>query len=341
MKILYAGHYGEGSTSKMRGQCLKRLLPFSCFKLVDIDKVINKYSRVLRSAGWRYKIGPMITDINSDLLETLNTENSFDLVWIDKGVFFKPEVIRAIKNKTKLLVHFTPDPAFTYHKSRFFKKALPMYDFCITTKSFELEHYRKNGARKILTATQGFDPEVHKPFYPFSAKSGVSFIGHWEDNREAGIAKLMEKNIHVKLAGIKWEKFVNKHRTNRNLTYLGNGVFGSDYAKILSESYISLGFLSKIIPERHTTRTFEIPACGTALATEYNEEIAAVYSEDEVIYFDNTNEMVEKIEYGLNHLDWLEKLTEKGMVKVINGGFSYEEILKKLLKKMDIEVLCG
>ena len=37
------------------------------------------------------------------------------------------------------------------------------------------------------------------------------------------------------------------------------------------------GLLAKWVPELHTTRTFEIPACGTALVTERNSETALVF----------------------------------------------------------------
>lgn len=42
------------------------------------------------------------------------------------------------------------------------------------------------------------------------------------------------------------------------------------------------GALSRRFPERHTTRTFEIPACGTVLITEWNEEISVFLGEKSV-----------------------------------------------------------
>ena len=47
-----------------------------------------------------------------------------------------------------------------------------------------------------------------------------------------------------------------------------------EYAKIISLSYFGLGLLSNWVPELHTTRTFEIPACNTCLITPKTIEIA-------------------------------------------------------------------
>lgn len=164
MKVLYIGHYAEGSTSKMRGEYLKKILNAPDMVIVDTDIPISNTPRVLRSLGWRYKFGPLIGNINEYILETISSHNQFDVAWIDKGVFIRPEVIQKIRAKSLKMIHFTPDPAFLYHRSKFFFRAIPEYDYCITTKSFELEEYKMQNAQSVLFCTQGFDPSVHKPY---------------------------------------------------------------------------------------------------------------------------------------------------------------------------------
>ena len=68
------------------------------------------------------------------------------------------------------------------------------------------------------------------------------------------------------------ESFAKKHQNNPNLIYLGDGVYGKDYVTTLQNAKMAWGALSKWVPELHTTRTFEIPACGTALVTERNQK---------------------------------------------------------------------
>ena len=331
MKALYIGHYDIGSTSRMRGEYLKQLMPDHQFLVVNIDEPIKATPRLLRSMGWRYKKGPLIRNINNHIKNSLQNNYNFDLVWIDKGVFIDPQIIISLKKNSKKLVHFTPDPAFTYHRSNLFYNALPQYDYCITTKSFEIETYKTYGVKTIF-CTQGFDPGIHKPYHTFKEKKGVVFIGHKEEEREYIISELVEKNIQVTLAGNHWEKFSAKRKHKSNLRYRGKGIFGEDYARELSGALIGLGLLSKWVPELHTTRTFEIPACKTALVTEHNPEIGSLFSDDDVIFYDDPDEAVTKIEYYLSKKERLVPFTENGYKKVTGGGFSYIDILSKVLK---------
>jgi hypothetical protein len=334
MNALYIGHYDVGSTSRMRGEYLKQLLPQYQFVTINTDVPINATPRLLRSMGWRYKKGPLIRNINNYILKELNGSFVFDLVWIDKGVFVDPQVIYSLKQQSGKLVHFTPDPAFTYHRSNLFYDALPLYDYCVTTKSFEIESYKKYGVKTIF-CTQGYDPDVHKPHHHFKEKSGVVFIGHKEDEREFIISELVERNIRVTVAGNHWEKFAAKRKHKSNLIYKGKGIFGEEYARELSGALVGLGLLSRWVPELHTTRTFEIPACKTALVTEHNPEIGSVFSDEEVIYYDDPDEAISKVEYYIGKKDKLIPFTENGYKKVTGGGYSYAEILSKILKQID------
>lgn len=335
MSFLYVGHYNPGSTSKMRGDYLAQLLPGHRFKVINIDPPLEATNKIFRSIGWRYKTGPLIKNINNHIRSELKDNYSYDVVWIDKGVFIDPEIIYKLRKNSKKLIHFTPDPAFAYHRSKLFYEALPHYDCCITTKSFEIDHYRKYGVKTIF-CTQGYDPKVHRPYHSVEEKQGVVFIGHREDEREYIVAKLVELNIRVTIAGNHWEKFSARRRNKSNLIYKGKGVFGEDYARELSGALMGLGLLSRWIPELHTTRTFEIPACNTALVTEYNPEIGSIFSDDEVVLFDDADEAVSKVEYFNRRRDKALSIAERGYNKVITEGYSYLDILQKILKQIEI-----
>lgn len=333
MRVLYIGYYNEGSTAKMRGECLRELLPTAAFKIINIDIPLVNTPRFLRSIGWRYKTGPLISNINSYILNSLQGDFSYDLVWIDKGVFVQPSVVAKLKRFSGKLVHFTPDPAFTYHRSNLFYKALPLYDYCVTTKSFEVKDYEKFGVKTIF-CTQGYDPQLHKPYYSFKDKEGVVFIGHKEEEREYIVAKLIDAGIQVTIAGNHWENFAKKRKGNEFLTYKGKAVYGEAYAQELSKAKIGLGFLSKWIPELHTTRTLEIPACGTALVTEKNDEISSLFSEGDVIFYNEPDEVIAKVSYFLSNSDELKKIAENGYKKINNGKYSYPEILKGVVEQI-------
>jgi spore maturation protein CgeB len=331
MKMLYIGHYDVGSTSGMRGEYLKEILQPENYKVANIDIPLKATGRLFRSFGWRFKKGPLIKNINNYILSVIDNNWAYDLVWVDKGVFVYPSVIEKLKQHSGRLVHFTPDPAFTYHQSHLFYKALPYYDYCITTKSFETGYYHQKGVKQLITCTQGFRPDVHKPYHSFEEKKGIVFIGHHEKNREEIIKMLLDKNYPVTIAGIGWGKFAGKYKNKNRLTYLGEGIFGEEYARTLSGGLISLGLLSKIIPELHTTRTFEIPACGTAVITERNEETTKIFSDTEAFFFSSNEDLAATIDQAFADMEWLHNITKAGYKKVTEGGYDYKSILQGIL----------
>lgn len=336
MKVLYIGHYEAGSTSGMRGEYLRKLLQPQKFVIADVSIPLGQINKIFRSIGWRYYKGPLINKITSFCNKLQEQEDGYDMVWIDKGVFLKPSLIQKLRKKTGKLIHYTPDTAFTHNRSNLFYAALPYYDFCITTKSFELEDYKKAGAKQTIFCTQGYDPNVHKSSGVVKNKTGVAFAGLCEPYREEVIAHLLEAGITVKLAGMNWNNLVNKYKNNPNLQFLGAGIFGAAYSSFYAESLIGLGLLSKRFPELHTTRLFEIPACGTALVTERNQETTSFFTEEEVIFYNDINDMVQRIQFAVANPNYIDSVAARGNNKVTTGGYDYESILRSMLKQTGV-----
>jgi len=167
-------------------------------------------------------------------------------------------------------------------------------------------------------------------------KSGVIFIGLQEKYREHVIQELLDNDIQVKLGGIGWIPFVKRNSENPRLTYLGERIFGNTYAQAISGSVAGLGLLSKKFPEKHTTRTFEIPACGTVLVTERNEELKRYFSADEALFFDHPSEIPALVRKLINEPGLMEQIQNNGARRVRSGGFDNISILNKLLKEIHI-----
>lgn len=332
-RVLYVGQYSEGTTSKQRADAIQSILENSSVEIIDIHEPYYKVSRIWRSIGFRYKIGPLINKINSFVFKAIN--GTYDLIWVDKGVYLNSSTIKKLRASTHLLVHFTPDPAFTFHRSKLFFRSIRYYDFLITTKSYELDYYSQYTDKdKLILSTQGFDSRLHKPnFEEFSAKTGLVFIGHFETNRAAVIEALLKENIEVTLAGIKWEQFVAKHKTSK-LKYLGRGVYGKEYVVALQKAKIAWGSLSKWVPELHTTRTFEIPACGTALLTERNLETSSFFENNDVIFYSNREELIDKVKYFMANENELKEITFSGYKRVVNNGYDYRTNMQNLLERV-------
>jgi len=332
MRVLYIGQYEQGSTSRMRGENLKSILKPAVFEVIDINEPIYTTNRFIRSLGWRWHKGPLVGKVMKFIEKKV--DGHYDLLWVDKGVFIGPELVDMIDAKVK--AHYTPDTAVVFNKSDYFFRSIPRYDYCITTKSFEMGAYEQKGARNILFCTQGYDPRFHRPYLPFEEKKGVVFVGHCEEAREQVLSRLLEKRIRVTLAGPHWDKFAAKHRNDVLLSYVGKGVYGAEYGRLLSGALVGLGLLSRWFPERHTTRTLEIPACGTALLTERNGDTTGIFREDEVIFYENEKELLDRVDAALRDQAALRQLTQKGYERVTRGEFDYNSILQALLRRMGV-----
>ena len=331
MKVLYIGQYTLGTTSRMRGEALKAIIRPNIFEVIDTHVPFYKSHVLWRSFAFRYKKGPVINRINTFVLSKFS--GTYDVIWVDKAVFISPQVTKQLKSLTKKLIHYTPDTAFKGNKSKYFYKSLSFYDYVITTKSFEkadyLNHIEKE---KLVFIPQGFDKNVHYPRHTFQQKERkVLFIGLYEPSRGNVIKALLDHNIKVEVAGKNWMPFINA-QNSANLKFLGEGLFNDAYAKAISSAHISLGLVSKRFPELHTTRTFEIPACGTALVTERNLETQSFFKDDEAIFYTNENDLIEKITFFMNNDKPLEVLTKKGASRAVTSAYDYNAILNAILK---------
>lgn len=331
-RALYIGIYTDGTTSRMRADTLKQLLPGWDYQVIDTDVPFRKRNRVFRSIGFRYKLGPVVADVNNYVRSNMR-QQEYDLVWVDKAIYLTFETTKRIRQLARKLVHYTPDMAFFENRSQHFFKSLTLYDFAVTTKRKELaDYFSLIPENKVILTTQGFDKSIHQPMHEFRSKvNRVAFVGLCEPAREQVLQLLIDNQVEVALAGQNWSTFVQKNKDNPYLKYFGDALWNRAYAELISSSYFSLGLLSKRFPELHTTRTFEIPACGTALITEKNEDTGSFYSDDEVIFFNDITELPAKLKYYQSNLGQLERITRNGYNRVHQGGYDYVSIMNRLL----------
>lgn len=333
MKASYVGILTEGATSRMRAEVLKALTPDWDWTWVDTHPPYQQAPRWAKTLSFRLKAGPVISQTNSLVRREL--ASSCDLVWVDKAANLSVATTQHLRRYAGKLIHFTPDTAFHTNRSRSFNRSLEYYDWAITTKSFEAtEYYRWLPAEKLIQTTQGYNAELHLPRHQPSEKQAEAvFIGLCEPDRERCLDALLNADIPIRLAGVGWERFVQKHASNSNLRYEGRSVFGEDYANMLSGAWVGLGLLSKVFPELHTTRTFEIPACGSVLATEINNETSSYFAQNEALFFTDYNELADQLTELLSQSDRLAKIAAAGLKRVKTDRRDYRSILEDLLTK--------
>ena len=337
MKSLYIGILTAGTTSRMRADTLRRLTGPATWEAVDTDEGFRQASRLLKTTAFRFKAGPLVRQINRKIVAKAERQQ-YDLVWVDKGVYLWPETVASLRKRTGCLVHYTPDTAFFANRSRHFFASANTYDLLITTKSFDLEHYaRMVESERVYLTTQAYDANLHRPPATLPEKKAAAvFIGLCEPDREECIEALLKAGVPVRLGGRGWEKFHAAHSANPALCFLGCAVFGEDYVSEYASAMVGLGLLSKRFPELHTTRTFEIPATGTLLATERTEETVRFFNEDEALFFDNYRGLAGRLGELLKDPNKVSLMAEKGHKRVISGGYNYTSVLSAVLQRLSL-----
>jgi len=323
LKLLFIGPTFYGSTTSMRLDAIQNYFGDTCeITVINTQEIIDKHNRIARILAYRYKTGPIVASLSNIALETSIT---YDYIWMEKAVLFQPKFIQQLKKLTHCLIHFSPDPAFLYHKSIKFNKNISYYDFAVTTKSFELDYYYQfAGKEKTIMVNQAYSPNTHYITKPFSErKKEIVFIGHFEKNRGETLQVLLDNNFPIALAGRDWNRFVSKNKDNSNFTFLGEKLYGDAYRETLNTYQFSIGFLSEWIPEKHTTRSFEIPACGCILITPTNPEISSFYGEDEAIHYTTLKELTSKLKYFFSHDKQRGKIASRCHQKTVSSGFTH------------------
>ena len=157
----------------------------------------------------------------------------------------------------------------------------------------------------------------------------VSFVGTYDRSRDALINAVGWHQL--KVWGSHWKKF-SEYSVHSNQIHNG-AVYYFEYADILSHSRISLGLLREEAEDRHTQRTFEIPACGSLQLAPRKPELLSFFEEDkEIVCFDSPEELREKVEFYLKHPKTRDAIAKRGYQRVLEDGHTYGDRVATILK---------
>jgi len=104
----------------------------------------------------------------------------------------------------------------------------------------------------------------------------------------------------------------------------------------LTGSKIGLGFLRKVCPDQHTTRTFEIPACGSLLLADRTDEHREFFEEGrEAEFFGSPEELLDKIKFYCANDDARARISRAGYQRCISGKYAYVHRMETSLAGVD------
>jgi spore maturation protein CgeB len=354
VKILYLGEIGPGQTALMRMRALERL--GHAVRGVRTMEPWKHASWIKRQVQRRTQRGSIVEEINSTVLSAARQFRPA-LVWADKQEFLRVETIEELRKLGARSVHFTPDPYFSldWKRTRLMDQAMATFDAIICCKSYEQKQYEALG-KPVIYMPLGYCDEVHRPLLSNDARwtCAVGFLGGWEPRRERLLHAVAAAGVELKIWGGYWDFLRNGKWTLRQHIILrqlagedcfrfhrddflarahqGGEVYDDDYARALTGSKIGLGLLRKVCPDQHTTRSFEIPACGSLLLADRTEEHQEFFEEGkEAEFFASLDELLEKVKFYSGNASARERIAEAGHKRCINGKYAYVHRLRTAL----------
>lgn len=335
MKILYVGDVDNPGTCLQRLHVLRELghevvelnsrYPLGRFYRVSLRRILRKLGYHVDRHGTNRKI-----------IE-LASGGSFDLLWIDKGEYIRPETLHAFKRlypAAKCVSYSLDDMMNPGNSSVGYRHCVPLFDLHVTTKSYNAREFLEQGARHSLFVTNAYNRHTHRPLELTPEEwrvwgADVSFIGGYERQRAEQIRAVAESGVAVVVYCPDWDAELADHP---KITLFRKMIFDDDYAKAICATKINLGFLRKVNRDLQTTRSVEIPACGGFMLAERTDEHLAMFAEGtEAAYFADTTELIEKCQYYLEHEDERRQIAHKGRERCLAEGYSYHEQIQRVL----------
>lgn len=285
----------------------------------------------------KYMFGFLVNKLNRDLINVIRMEKP-EVLFIYRGSHIYSSTLQMIKKIYPFIyvIGYNNDDPFSLlypkWKWRHFNASIPFYDLLLAYRISNISQFMERGALLVDILRSWYLPYVHKKLplelqhnNPFVCD--VIFVGHYEeDGRMEMMDTLVSHGISVKIFGPSgptsksgWQEALarSQNLSGLSVSYLK----GNDYVLAINSAKIALCFLSKLNNDTYTRRCFEIPACGTALFSEWSEDLANLFEDGvNAVLFKTQEELVERVTYYLSHPEDLSLLAARGAELVQSKG---------------------
>ncbi|HWQ52563.1 MAG TPA: glycosyltransferase [Bryobacteraceae bacterium] len=277
----------------------------------------------------------MVEDLNRAIVETCR-EFRPDLTFFVKAYHVTPDTLDAVAGISPRFVYMNDDMFNPANQSPTFRDNVPRFDCILTTKSFNVREFHDAGAPLAVYLPNAYDPQVHHPAEPTAEErrrmeGDVAFIGTFRPSRADFLARLAASRDHFRMNvwGGGWGKMARyPHRAWgwRKLRGAVRGceVIAEQMGKAVAANSASLGLLYHDNRDLHTSRSFEIPACGGFMIAERTEEHLLYFEEDkEAVYFGPFEELISKLRFYLAHEEPRRRIARAAYRRAISSPYRY------------------
>jgi hypothetical protein len=337
VKILYVGPDVPGSN----GTCWRNAFVELGHEVLTFDdgnydpRPRTLYSRWLRKRNRRP--GPhLVADLNRELLAVAD-EFRPRLIFLVKAYHVVPEALDRLRRVAPCYVYMNDDMFNPANQTPTFYANCPLFDLVLTTKSYNVREFHAAGAPRAVYVANAYDPHSHFPCQPSRSERAVmagdiAFIGTFRPARADELNRIVALgDLKLNIWGGGWNKMRridNLHRWRRwrklRPCVHGHALWCGEMGKAIQSNRITLGLLYRANRDLHSSRSFEIPACGGFMLAERTEEHRMYFEEDrEAAYFGSFDELCDKLRFYSAHDGARERIALAGYRRCLASPYRY------------------
>jgi len=297
-------------------------------------------------------------EMNKKLLEIVYQEKPDFCFFFLFGGEFKKEVVKEITQKSgSITLNWFADDHWRF--DNFSKYWASYFNWVATTDSQAVEKYHKVGYKTVIKTQWACNHFLYQPLN-LPKIYDATFIGPPHGNRKKIIEKLQKAGIGVKCWGKGWPagrisqeemiRVFSQSKVNLNLTKGSSATVLKSLARIFlsrkSERSIQIenpkqwiNNLKSLLGKRQEQikgRNFEIPGCGGFLITGDADNLRDYYKDGkEIVIYENTEDLIEKIKYYLEHNEERETIAKAGHERTLRDH-TYEKRFNEIFKTIGL-----
>lgn len=272
--------------------------------------------------------------LNSGLLRLAESTKP-DICLIVGGQRVLPKTVAAIKGQGIRIALWTTDVPIDFKN---ILEAASFYDhlFCAGTEAADI--FKAKGLKAVSWVPFACDPHFHQPVALSDGDKkrygrDAIFIGSYYPNRAKLLEAVADKNLGV--WGPYWQKLPGHFALKAKATDIKMNY--DQWVKIFSAAKINIviHYQDAHVPcHQASPKLFEAMACGCFVLTDRQKDAQALFKDKEhVVFFDDAQDLREKIQYYLNHDEERHRIADHGRREVL-AAHTYEHRIKHMLDMM-------
>ena len=317
----------------------------------DITSIENYYSKYLSEQGFkvdffqlnkyyewsylfkiRYRLGDIsvFKILNIELIKSC-LKIKPDIVWVFKGFEVFPETILKLSKIGIYLVNYNPDHPFirtsVMHGGKNIPEAIPFYDLHFAYNTSLVDKLRLEYNKKCVRLPFGYELD-NNTFKKCSSEREViklCFIGTPDLERTKFLIEIAKSGFEIDIYSLTYP--FRRLLQNEKRIKLYPVITGYEFWKNARRYRIQINFLREHNMGSHNQRTFEVPAVGGVLLSEYSYEQAEFFIEDEQVFlFRNQIDMLNKISLLLDkNTNEIDEIRQSAYEASVGNKYSYKD----------------